>query len=385
MFKIGFIPRNLSYEDDVRYVRFGCITSNDGDILAYAKQASESSLITVGDCCVRARHVQGKLPEEKVYSNAILIAFDQEEHRRLKTAYKHDEECKFKADIKFEFQEFYFRMQHNAIANISNAIVQKLNPSKEVFSSYEQAEFIPVSRAPYKSIELDEYAQMSALYLILKSSPSLPVLITGSFGTGKTRLLARAAFEILKKRNSRVLICAHHQSSIDTFVNYFDKMKNSQNRNIWAVNMIRVIPNASSTRSGNYERSKYALTTRELENCQLVLTTFITASSLFKKVLQKGRQESEGFFTDVLIDEGAQVRESEMVAALMLAGTNTRIVIAGDHYQVNIIKRPKTGIVAHYIKYVFHCAGWPKYLGFGKECTRWWIRCFSTRKAPQSV
>ncbi len=339
MFKTEFIPRNLSYEDDVKYVRFGCITSNDGDILAYAKQASGSSLITVGDCCVRARHVQGKLPEEKVYSNAILIAFDQEQYGRLKIAHKH-EECKFKADIKFEFQEFYFKMQHNAIENISDDIVQKLNPSKEVFSSYEQVEFSPVSRPPYESIELDEYAQMSALYLILKSSPDLPVLITGSFGTGKTRLLARAAFEILKKGKSRVLICAHHQSSVDTFVNYFDKMKNSRKKNAWKAKMIRVIPNDSCTRYGKYERSKYALTMRELENYQLVLTTFGTASSLFKKVLQNQRKR-EGFFTDVLIDEGAQIRESEMVAALMLAGTKTRIVMAGDHYQVSITKRPQ--------------------------------------------
>ncbi len=338
MFKAGHVPEKLNYEDEERYVRFGCITSNDGDTLAYAKQASGSSLITVGDYCVRARHVQGKLPE-KVYFDAILIAFDEEQYRRLEAANKHDT-YKFEANVKFEIREFYFKMQHNAVANISNEIVQKLNPSREVFSSFEQAQFIPVFKPPYESIELDD-TQMSAVYLILKSSPDLPVLIAGSFGTGKTRLLARAAFEInLKRRDSRILICAHHQSSVDTFVNYFGEMK--QNNNIWAVNMIRVIPNYSSTRKrfGNYERSKHDLTLKELKNCQLVLTTFSTASSLFKKIPQNDRQ-GEGFFTDVLIDEGAQVREPEMVAALMLAGANTRIVIAGDHYQVNRAKKDK--------------------------------------------
>lgn len=273
-----------------------------------------------------------------------MIALDKEQYKRFEAANEHST-YKFKAEVKFEIREFYFNMLHNALSNIPNEVVQKLNPNEEAFSSYEPGEFFPVSKPPYESLELDGYAQMSALYLILKSSPDLPVLIAGSFGTGKTRLLARAAFEILKRRKSRVLICAHHQSSVDTFINYFGEMKNIQNNNFWAVNMIRVISNdsyVSSTREKYDEydiyRSKHDLSPKDLKNCQLVLTTFSTASSLFRKVPPKQRQ-SEGFFTDILIDEGAQVREPEMVGALTLAGTNTRIVIAGDHYQVSTCKK----------------------------------------------
>ena len=343
LFEATFTPKSLSFEDEAKYVQFGCITSCcitscDGDALAYAKQASEAALITIGShCTVRAKHVLAKVPKW-VHSNAIMIAFEEEQYKKLKAANKQSNQS-FKAEVEFKIQELYFNMLHKALDNVPNEIVQKLNPNEEVFSSYEPGEFFPVAKPPYESIELDEYPQMKALYLILKSSPDLPVLIAGSFGTGKTRLLARAAFEILKRRDSRVLICAHHQTSVDTFVHYFSETKNIRNKNnsFWAVNMIRVIPNDSyfsSTREKfniNY-KSKHDLSQKDLENCQLILTTFSTASSLFWKV--SPAQRRQGFFTDILIDEGAQVREPEMVGALTLAGPKTRIVIAGDHFQV---------------------------------------------------
>ena len=41
-----------------------------------------------------------------------------------------------------------------------------------------------------------------------------------------------------------------------------------------------------------------------------------------------------GFFTHILLDEGAQCREPEAIAPLSLALDNTQIVIAGDSNQV---------------------------------------------------
>lgn len=45
-----------------------------------------------------------------------------------------------------------------------------------------------------------------------------------------------------------------------------------------------------------------------------------------------------GFFTHILIDEAAQAMECEAVMPLSLANENTRIVLAGDHMQVCILK-----------------------------------------------
>lgn len=42
----------------------------------------------------------------------------------------------------------------------------------------------------------------------------------------------------------------------------------------------------------------------------------------------------EGYFTHILIDEASQMLECEALLALDLAGSNTRIVLAGDHMQM---------------------------------------------------
>ena len=43
------------------------------------------------------------------------------------------------------------------------------------------------------------------------------------------------------------------------------------------------------------------------------------------------------FFTHIFLDEGAQMREPEAIAPLCMASQNTKIVIAGDKYQVHVI------------------------------------------------
>lgn len=42
----------------------------------------------------------------------------------------------------------------------------------------------------------------------------------------------------------------------------------------------------------------------------------------------------EGYFTHILIDEASQMLECEALMALGLAGSNTRVVLAGDHMQM---------------------------------------------------
>lgn len=42
-----------------------------------------------------------------------------------------------------------------------------------------------------------------------------------------------------------------------------------------------------------------------------------------------------GFFTHILLDEAAQAMECEAIMPLAMAGDKTRIVLAGDHMQLN--------------------------------------------------
>lgn len=326
------------YEQNHKYVRYGHIASDDGDTISHAKQASQGSFIIFSETKsqVHVEHVRGNAP----CFGAIIIAFTEEEHEKLKkTAYfKNYDSYKFEAKVQFELKHNYFSKLHRALHYLPLYMVKKLNPTEEMLSSYKPKGFEYIIYNPkYTSIKLEEM-QVRALKIILESSPDLSILVAGPFGTGKTRLLARTAYEILKWEKNRVLICAHHQVSANTFVEkYFGPMIEDE-INPWNVSMLRVIPNNSYHSKardlfGSYFKSSYDLSQHDLLANRLVITTLGTAQKLHPPLPQN---KKKGFFTHILIDEGAQTREPETLGPLCLAGRNTTVVIAGDHRQVII-------------------------------------------------
>ena len=338
-----FRPNKLFYETNERqtykkfqgYKRYGCIDSEDGDALSHVKQASEGSYIQLEDLSyVHAKHVNGKAHQSSY--NAILIAFDDEQLKIIEQSRFCHSKSEISAYIKFELKHSYFQRLHNAISQLPDEIIPKLNPTtKETSLPIARENFI-IAQPPHEALSLDKEGQMRALDLILKSMSSFPILIAGPFGTGKTRLLARAAYDSLRDRKARVLICAHHHVSVDTFIKYFaiEAVQNIFKQ--WKVDIIRVLPNGhyhSEVKEDFkhfFKMSKY-VTTNDLRRCRLVVTTFGIAPALAKKM-------PDGLsFSHILIDESAQSREPETIGPLVLANANTKIVLAGDHCQVRII------------------------------------------------
>ena len=293
----------------------------DADAIAYALQASECQVVL-------------QLPSGEFQADILLPK--GRDHSCLYLGFTEHPGINQQAQVYVAFilKFSYFDRLHKAIQNLTPSVIDRLMPSD---CSNFTASTLKVSfsqRCP-KIVSL-EYSQNKALETIMKcESSKAPALIIGSFGTGKTRLLARAAYEILEKSSrNRVLICAHHQHSADCFIeDYFSKIRNCS----WSSNIIRLVP------SRNYRFSKPSLeeyyqtwsagfsNRRAQENTRLVITTFSTSLHLFLYA-----RINPGFFTHILLDEGAQTREPESVAPLCLADDNTQIVIAGDHKQVSI-------------------------------------------------
>ena len=321
----NFIPDGIQYEDEEKYVRFGYITSDDGENLSNAKQASQGSFIILDDgSFVHAHNVRAYAPHSANFS-AITVGFTESESQKLKISCMKFQRTAFnlQSRVEFELKYSYFQMLHSFINKLPKLVVEKLVPCENSLIESDQGYSSPKPLYPF--LELD-FIQLKALNTVLNHPhASTPLLIAGPFGTGKTRLLARAAYDILRKKSSRVLICAHHQASVDTFVEYFGKMKSDQ----WPISFIRVTPGGSYHPANptykKYYKKKHEI--KRLQNERLVITTLGTAPSLLKKTPRY-------FFTDILIDEGAQTREPETVGPLCFAGKYTRIVIAGDHCQV---------------------------------------------------
>ena len=301
------------------YTIFGQIVSKtlDADAIAYAHQASEGKVILR----LPSGNIQADIvhPKEKNDSCLFLGFSECLDIKRSMRVY-----------VNFVLKYSYFDRLHKAIHNLSSSMIDRLVPadcSDFTISMLKRS----VSNNYPDIISLD-YSQSKALETIMKcESSKAPVLVIGSFGTGKTRLLARAAYELLEKSQSnRVLICAHHQHSADSFIiDYFAKIRNCK----WSPDVVRLIPSSSYKFKQTLEQ--YYHTWRRLSrgkerDVRLVVTTFSTSLHLYLYAHIK-----EGFFTHILLDEGAQTREPESVAPLCLADDNTQIVIAGDHKQVS--------------------------------------------------
>ncbi|XP_026553122.1 helicase with zinc finger domain 2 [Pseudonaja textilis] len=160
-----------------------------------------------------------------------------------------------------------------------------------------------------------------------------PLLIYGPFGTGKTFTLAKTTLEIIKKPQTRVLICTHTNSAADIYIReYFHNYAISSHPEAIP---LRVKSTFRSVRSTDPITLRYCclsprgnefcLPTREqMDRHRIVLTTCMTSRDLGVPC---------GYFTHILIDEAAQMLECEALVPLSLASLTTLIVLAGDHMQ----------------------------------------------------
>lgn len=235
-------------------------------------------------------------------------------------------------NVSFNVKHSYFAYLARAVDSISDVALRRIIPQEDDFKSGIDYQRIPYPK--YKMQHVDVY-QFHALQKLVLSKSSAPILIPGPFGSGKTRLLAVATEFIIgegKRVSSaaRVLLCCHHQASADVFMDeYFNKMLNDP-KHPWSVDVIRVTSETYRQERdhfltiSNFNVSSDRYMTKQF---LVVVTTYITSMRLLESL-------KPGFFTHILIDEGAQSREPECIAPLCLATSATRIVIVGDPQQV---------------------------------------------------
>ena len=255
--------------------------------------------------------------------------------------------------VRFALKHSYFRNLHKSLDNINSRIIDCLIPSTP---QQQQVSFPRVRYPDEEFLWLDKKYQLLALKKMTACDNSAPFLLTGPFGTGKTRVLATAAIAFLNNPSHRVLICTGHLRAADAYIdNYFGPM--TENHTMpHSVNPVRFVgsdyryPGKYSCMFINhYDCNQHYSITRS----RLIVTTFLTAPLLINLKVKR--------FTHILIDEGALAREPETIAPLGLADSNAKIVIAGDHLQVT--KALQSLLLLYYYLFILD---WATYVGFGR-------------------
>ena len=224
-----------------------------------------------------------------------------------------------------------------------DVVIEKHSAPRKRFSyKIEQFDWSKVSDG-LSFLHLDYQSQFPALQRIVSCTSKVPFILSGPFGSGKTRVLACTAIYFASRRAymyepAKILICAHHQQSTETFINeYIGKlMQKRPNVKLQVVHIVR----GKQGKRGRF--SEFYKTIYEFKDwCKnggydslkpiIVISTYINSLSLYEIL----HVPVFGFFTHLLLDEAAQVREPEAIAPLSLATPDAKIVLAGDHFQVS--------------------------------------------------
>jgi superfamily I DNA and/or RNA helicase/exoribonuclease R len=295
-----------------KYSHYGTISSANGndDAISYAKQAAEAAHIVLD-----GRTINVDIVAYGMYyagDNSVTIGITEHPLKLRPSILNHAIVC----DVVFELKHSYFHRQHEALDRLPLHVVNKLFPREK---KKENHKYMKVRSS---SLYLDDLGQMQALTAILNQD-TRPIVIAGPFGTGKTRVLARATYELLGQNQSNmILICTHHQASADTFIEYFGPMKHEHFFRRIRIVRVAVFTYKSSTKD-KFPEYFVGVNSPLLQNSKVIVCTLGLSHHLKIKGL-----------THIFIDEAAQTRETEAIIPLQLAETQTKIVLAGDHCQV---------------------------------------------------
>ena len=303
-----------------------------GNQVAYAVQAAKRIGGVILECNQDTACLANILQIN--YSHAedhLYIGFNASNAWKLKLLDASNSECEICTGVKFELRHSYFHDLNELVSQFSDRsrMVDKILPNKRNFCP----PVIPDDLDTYKKLcSTDQFEALQAIASCPSKGP--PVLIPGPFGTGKTQTLAMAARYFLKRSSLKdgvikILVCTHRKVSASNFLRMYLNLEKEDDTYIHFIQDHGTIPSYQLIEKYLKNLQKFQSYTDLYPNHQmLAITTCLTAHSL-AKFLQPG------FFTHILIDDGAQMHEPEAIAPLLMADPeNTKIVIAGDDQQV---------------------------------------------------
>lgn len=232
----------------------------------------------------------------------------------------------FKTFVHFDINHWYFWRLHRAIACIDDRLIERLVSRR--CQDFVESNSI-VRRGSYK---LDQEYQFQALKRLLSCRPGIPYLLLGPFGTGKTHVLGAALERLIKNPHNRILVCTHQNTGADKL--YRSIQEHLDGTHLHVLRLVRdaggVNRNSALLRPYSCQ-AVHSMKAQSLSEWKVIITTFLTTLTIKDKLI---KEKGSLRFSHIIIDEGAQSREPEALGALVLADSNTNIIIAGDHRQV---------------------------------------------------
>ncbi|KAI6658394.1 hypothetical protein LOD99_11037 [Oopsacas minuta] len=246
------------------------------------------------------------------------------------------------ADVRFKESsiDFHFSTMHQAL--------QLIDP-RTVFPSVRNktapSQLHPDYSSYWRKSDLSATQRHAITSALDSSFQNIPTVISGPFGCGKSWTLANLAYILgSQQRSMRILICCKNNFPANKYIEDIHALSLLHNNRLDTAHpsglkqLFRFFtPIRRVTSHFNDIARQYAIIKddhgsvpdeKDLSFCRIIVTTVFTCPFLMRMNLPKE------FFTHIIVDEAALISEPELNIPVSLAGHFTKIIIAGDEYQV---------------------------------------------------
>ncbi|KAK0452060.1 P-loop containing nucleoside triphosphate hydrolase protein [Desarmillaria tabescens] len=241
-----------------------------------------------------------------------------------------------KFDVRFVLNRIPFRRMHDALDN-KNDPARFLFPGPEHLTtagpvtSAMLEELVPLNRDIGRNREQLE----TVAAIVHQPKGSVPFIVFGPPGTGKTVTIVEAIEQLLKRDpNTRILACTPNNSAADLIT---QKLMHLGATDVFRMNsMTRKfgdLPKTLHKFSLINDNQAFAMPTLEgVLNYRVVVSTCVSAGAL------RSLGVKPGHFECIFIDEAGQGKEPEIMIPIKgLANNYTNVVLAGDLKQLGPI------------------------------------------------
>ncbi|KAF8632154.1 hypothetical protein AX17_004896 [Amanita inopinata Kibby_2008] len=239
-----------------------------------------------------------------------------------------------KYDIRFVYNRLPERRKHQAVTS-------PFKPMRLLFPEGRHVTYTRVTEAEIQEVHPfnrdlgTNPQQLETVAAIMKQTPgSVPFIIFGPPGTGKTVTIVEAMKQLLNDTNVRILACAPSNTAADVIAARLEALGKSR---LFRLNSLSRKPRdlLSGVRQFSLLNNNEVFafpSVEELKKYQVIVCTCISAGVLWGMGFQKGH------FTHIFVDEAGQGEEPDvMIPFRTIADDSTNFILAGDHQQLGPI------------------------------------------------